>query len=73
MNPSKFNVEQFLRKTFKEPLDKISQQLYQKGIRANQVTLLGLLGSVLVAYLVAHGHLFIGGLLLAVFSPAGRS
>lgn len=69
MNQNKFNVELFLRKTFKEPLDKLSQQLYQKGLRANQVTLLGLLGSALVAYLVAHGHLFIGGLLLALFAP----
>ena len=69
MNLKKFNVEQFLRKAFKEPLDKVSLQLYQIGVRANQVTLLGLLGSVLVAYLVAHGYLFIGGLLLALFSP----
>ncbi len=69
MNLNKFNVEQFLRRTFKEPLDKISLQLYQKGVRANQVTLLGLLGSTLVAYLLAHGYLFIGGLLLALFSP----
>jgi len=69
MKPSNFNVEQFLRKSFKEPLNKVSQQLYQKGVRANQVTLLGLLGSALVAYLVAHGHLLIGGLLLVVFAP----
>jgi CDP-diacylglycerol--glycerol-3-phosphate 3-phosphatidyltransferase len=69
MNQNKFNVEQFLRTNFKELLDKVSQQLYQKGIRANQVTLVGLLGSALVAYLVAHGQLFIGGLLLALFAP----
>jgi CDP-diacylglycerol--glycerol-3-phosphate 3-phosphatidyltransferase len=69
MNQNKFNVEQFLRRTFKEPLNKVSQRLYEKGIRANQVTLVGLLGSALVAYLVAHGHLFIGGLLLALFAP----
>ena len=69
MKPTNFNVEQFLRKTFKEPLDKVSLQLYQKGVRADQVTILGLLGSALVAYLVAHGHLFIGGLLLALFAP----
>jgi CDP-diacylglycerol--glycerol-3-phosphate 3-phosphatidyltransferase len=69
MNQNKFNVEQFLRTNFKELLDKVSQQLYQKGVRANQVTLVGLLGSALVAYLVAHGHLFIGGLLLVLFAP----
>ena len=69
MKPTNFNVEQFLRKTFKEPLDKVSLQLYQKGVRANQVTIFGLLGSALVAYLVAHGHLFISGLLLIVFAP----
>jgi len=69
MNQKQFNVEQFLRQNFKEPLDKVSQHLYTKGIRANQVTILGLIGSALVAYLVAHGHLFFGGLLLALFAP----
>ncbi len=69
MKQNRFNVEHFLRKTFKDPLDRLSQKLFEKGIRANQVTLLGLLGSALVAYLVAHGHLFVGGLLLALFAP----
>lgn len=69
MKSNKMNVEQYLRKTFSGPLDTISQTLYDKGIQANQVTLIGLAGSVLVAYMLAYGHYFWGGLFLALTAP----
>jgi CDP-diacylglycerol--glycerol-3-phosphate 3-phosphatidyltransferase len=54
----------FLRKVFSQPLNKIGAVLVQWGISANMITVVGLTGTVVGAFLVSQGKLLVGGLVL---------
>ena len=69
MKKPKFEFEGFLRKAFRKPLDSIAGFLLKFGVTANFITLLGLVGNVVAAYLVARGHLLAGGLVAAFMAP----
>ena len=69
MSKHKFEFEPFLRKTFKAPLDAIAGFLLKLGITANFITLLGLVGNIVAAYLIARGYLLAGGLVAAFMAP----
>ncbi|MEA4813223.1 MAG: CDP-alcohol phosphatidyltransferase family protein [Anaerolineaceae bacterium] len=69
MREEQISVEQFMRKTFKNPLDRISLWLYQKGICANQVTMTGLAGTSVAAILISQAYLWQAGLLLIFIAP----
>lgn len=69
MSKTKFHFEGFLRKTFQAPLDSIAVFLLKLGITANFITLLGLVGNIAVAYLIARGFLLAGGLVAALMAP----
>ena len=69
MSKHKFEFESILRKTFKSPLDAIAGFLLKLGITANFITLLGLVGNIVAAYLIARGYLLAGGLVAAFMAP----
>ena len=61
-------TDQF-RVFFKFILDPIAGFLNQLGIPPNTVTLLGLAGNAVGAYLLAQGNLLVGGLLVILMGP----
>lgn len=65
----KLSFEKLLREVFQPVLDKIADFLAARGITANQVTLIGLGGTIAAAVLIALGRHFWGGLLLAMMAP----
>jgi len=69
MSKTKFEFEPFLRKTFQAPLDAIAGFLLKLGITANVITLLGLVGNIVAAYLIARGFLLAGGLVATFMAP----
>ncbi|HPR35495.1 MAG TPA: CDP-alcohol phosphatidyltransferase family protein [Anaerolineaceae bacterium] len=69
MSKAKFDFEGFLRKTFQAPLDAIAGSLLKLGVTANFITLLGLVGNIVAAYLIARGQLLAGGLVAALMAP----
>ena len=69
MSNTKIDFEAFLRKTFRSPLDAIAGFLLKIGLTANFITLLGLVGNIAAAYLIARGQLLAGGLVAAVMAP----
>ncbi len=69
MSKPKFDFEGFLRKTFQSPLDAIAGFLLKLGLTANFITLLGLVGNIAAAYLIARGNLLAGGLVAAFMAP----
>lgn len=66
---SKASFEQFLRKTFKTPLDRAASFLLNKGLLPNHITLFGLLGNLTAAVLIGKGYLLWGGLVAALMAP----
>ena len=69
MSKDKFEFEGFLRKTFQPPLDAIASFLVKLGITANFITLMGLVGNIVAAFLIARGQLLAGGLVAAFMAP----
>lgn len=69
MSKNKIDFEAFLRKTFQEPLDAIAGFLLKLGITANFITLLGFVGNIVAAYLIARGWFLAGGLVAAFMAP----
>lgn len=69
MTKANFDFEGFLRKSFHAPLDAIAGFLLKLGITANFITLLGLAGNIVAAYLIARGQLLAGGLVAAFMAP----
>jgi len=65
----KFSFENFLRKTFKTPLDWLASRLMKLGITPNHVTLFGLVGTIGAAVLIAFGYLRWAGLVAALMAP----
>lgn len=65
----KFSFENFLRKTFKTPLDWLASRLMKLGITPNHITLFGLVGTIGAAVLIAFGYLRWAGLVAALMAP----
>ncbi len=59
----------FLRVRFKGLLDPIAGFLNKIGLKPNMVTIFGLLGNIVAAYLLAIGEITWGGLFVLVFAP----
>lgn len=59
----------FLRVRFKGLLDPIGRFLNRLGLKPNMVTILGLLGNVVGAYLLATGHIMWGGIVVTIIAP----
>jgi CDP-diacylglycerol---glycerol-3-phosphate 3-phosphatidyltransferase len=59
----------FLRVRFKGVLDPIARGLNGIGLMPNTVTLLGLVGNTIGAYLLATGHITWGGILVLAMGP----
>ena len=65
----KFSFENFLRRTFKTPLDWLASRLMKLGITPNHITLFGLVGTIGAAALIVLGHLRWAGLVAALMAP----
>jgi len=59
----------FLRVVFKNVIDPIAAFLNRVGLKPNTVTLSGLIGHTVAAYLIARGEITWGGLLILVMAP----
>ncbi len=68
-DPQKKDLESFLRRTFKKPLDGIAGFLLRLGLTPNHITLLGLLGNIGAAVLIGMGELRWAGLLAGFMAP----
>jgi len=55
-----------LRRIFTEPLNRIGATLHGWGVTANMITAVGLIGTVIGAFLVADGRMVSGGILIGV-------
>nr|HPL81411.1 CDP-alcohol phosphatidyltransferase family protein [Anaerolineaceae bacterium] len=65
----KFSIELLLRKLFKGVLDAVAGFFLKIGLTPNAVTLLGLVGSIAAAVLVALGMPMWGGIVLLLMAP----
>lgn len=63
------SVTDIFRGAFKGLFEPIAAFLNRAGVHPNTITLSGLAGHVLAAYLVAAGHITIAGLVLLVIAP----
>lgn len=68
-DPQKKDLESFLRRAFKKPLDGIAGFLLKIGLTPNHITLLGLLGNIGAAILIGMGVLRWAGLLAGLMAP----
>lgn len=59
----------FLRQVFKAPLEKIASFLLKIGLVPNHITILGLLGNIAAAILIARGELLWAGLTAGLMAP----
>jgi len=59
----------FLRKKFKYLLDPVAVLLNRIGLMPNTVTILGLVGNAVGAYLLATGHITAGGIVIMLMGP----
>jgi len=59
----------FLRKKFKYLLDPVAGLLNRIGLMPNTVTILGLVGNAIGAYLLATGHITAGGIVILIMGP----
>lgn len=62
-------LEEFLRKTFNEPLNWIASKVLKIGLTPNHITFIGFLGNVAAAILIGFGHLRWAGLLAVLMAP----
>ena len=65
----KRSLEQFLRDTFRNPLNAAASFLQRLGITANIITVAGLAVNVLASVLIGAGDLIFGGLVLLIGAP----
>jgi CDP-diacylglycerol--glycerol-3-phosphate 3-phosphatidyltransferase len=64
-----FNLETFLRKSFKGILDPAGAYLNTTWLKPNTVTILGLVGNFAGALLIALGYIRIGGVIVFLMGP----
>lgn len=64
-----FSLEMFLRRTFKGVLDAIATAVNKTGILPNTVTIIGLIGNAVGAYLLATGNITWGGVVILIMGP----
>ena len=67
--PPNKNFENFLREVVKKPLDAIARFLLKLGLTADHITLLGLVGQLGAAVLIALGRFTWAGLLVLLLAP----
>lgn len=65
----KLSFSDLMRKKFKGILDPIGGFLNNLGLKPNMITILGLIGHVISAILIAFGEIMWGGIILLVFAP----
>lgn len=65
----KLSFTDFLRVRFKGLLDPIANFLNNLGLKPNMVTIIGLLGTLIGAYLLAKGEITWGGIVVMVMAP----
>lgn len=63
------SLEKWLRVTFKGLLDTIGAFVNRLGIKPNTITILGLVGNIFGAYLLARGQIVWGGLVVLLMGP----
>ena len=66
---SKWSLEMYLRKVFKNVIDPIARGLLRIGITPNAITAIGFLLSTVAAVFVSQGQFTIAGLILLVAAP----
>jgi len=66
---SKWSLEMYLRKVFKNVIDPIAKGLLQLGITPNTITAIGFLLSTVAAVFASQGKFTIAGLILLVAAP----
>ncbi|HWQ83127.1 MAG TPA: CDP-alcohol phosphatidyltransferase family protein [Anaerolineales bacterium] len=67
--PTPMTLTDFMRQRFKGLLDSIGGFLNGLGLMPNTMTLLGLLGNAIGAYLIARGEMTWGGILILLMGP----
>ena len=67
--PEKLSIESWMRKSFQPLLGKVAAAFLRAGLTPNQVTLIGLVGTMIAAVLAANGKLWWGGLVLLLMAP----
>jgi len=68
-NPKRISFTDFLRVRFKGVLDPIGRFLNSLGLTPNMITILGLVGNTVGAYLLATGRITIGGIVVLLMGP----
>lgn len=68
-NQNKNGFEALLRRVFYEPLKRIAGFLLKVGLTPNHITILGLLGNIGAAILIALGYLRWAGLVAGLMAP----
>lgn len=58
-----------LRQIFKQFLENVGKTLFNLGISADTITLIGLIGNITASILLAKGHLLAGGILVLCMGP----
>lgn len=58
-----------MRRLFKGVIDAIAKLLINLGLKPNSVTLLGLIGNIAGAVLIALGYITIGGIVVLILAP----
>ncbi len=65
----RFNLDSFLRKSFKGVLDPVAAYLNTTWLKPNTVTIIGLIGNFIGALLIALGYIRIGGVIVLLMGP----
>ncbi len=68
-NGEEKSFDDILRQVFKGALEAVAKVFLKMGLTANAITLIGLLGTIAAAVLIALDKLFWGGLLLLLMAP----
>lgn len=64
MTDEKKTLTDHLRSIFQKYLDDIAKRLLKIGLTPNSITIIGCLGNIIAAVLIAHGYLTWGGLVM---------
>jgi len=65
----RFNLETFMRKSFKGILDPAGAYLNTTWLKPNTVTIIGLIGNFVGALMIALGHVQVGGVIVLLMGP----